>query len=416
MIFLFFLLFSISFLTFKLQKVVPCSYLIFKGNTEVKLSLGNQNITNFYGIDLQVPFTWTSPNYYQHNNSLMDYEFSTVFFRGFPYLAHLYSDTLQLLDTHNQKILVSEFKFFSIIDYEIYGFNHEGLGLGINEKNEFSIVNLLKKNSHIDKLAFGILPKNTQKGTLYFGGIPSEITNHKKFKVYIKTYNNTWSATLNSIHFYNTKRKDDNKLNFTFMNNLKDNSYIYENIIYFQMNINTINVPENYMNYLTQVSFFNQLINKGICFYVNSTTEIYISCNYRDFSSFPEYIVFTLSDIPFTFKITELFECNKQNCKFLMTHLTNKENSFILGYVFMSKFLSEFNLETKSITFYSDTPFGIPIIINKKFLKNFVKYFAFCLSFLFFVLIVIKMKFVKLDLRKKYNSYFSCKNDSILLL
>ena len=100
-----------------------------------------------------------------------------------------------------------------------------------------------------------------------------------------------------------------------------------------------------------------------------------------------------------------------------MTHLTNKENSFILGYVFMSKFLSEFNVETKSITFYSDIPFGIPIIINKKFLKNFVKYFAFCLSFLFFVLIVIKMKFVKiLDLRKKYNSYFSCKNDSILLL
>ena len=102
----------------------------------------------------------------------------------------------------------------------------------------------MKKNSHIEKLAFGILPKNSQKGTLYFGGIPSEITNHKKFKVYIRTYNNTWSATLNSIQFYYTKRKDNNKLNFTFMNNLKDNSYIYENIIYFQMNINTINVPD----------------------------------------------------------------------------------------------------------------------------------------------------------------------------
>lgn len=416
MIFLFFLLFSFSFRALKLQNVVPCSYLFFKGKAEIQISLGNQNNTNFYGIDLQVPFTWTLPSYYLQNKFLMDYEIYTVFFGGFPYLAHLHSAPLQLYDRYNHKIIVSEFTFFSIIDHEKDSFNHEGLGLGINEKKEFSIVHLLKKNGYIEKLEFGILPRN-QKGTLYFGGIPSEIRNNKKYKAYIKTYNNTWSATLNSIHFYNTKSKSENKFSITFIDDLKGNSYIYENIIYFQMNINTINVPENFMKYLTQVSFFNQLINKGICIYVNSSTEIYISCNYQSFSSFPDYIVFSLSGIPFSFKIAELFECNKKNCKFLMTHLTNKENSFIFGYVFMSKFLSEFNLEAKSITFYSNTPFGIPITLNKEILKNFVKYFSFCLSFFFFLLIIIKKKLIKIiDLREKDNSSFSCKNDSILLL
>jgi len=232
----------------------------------------------------------------------------------------------------------------------------------LNKKENFFIYEL-KKNELISEFTFTILYEENNSllnykndinfGTIIIGESP-HIFNPDKYKKEDQfTYQmDDWSISSNKVKFNSSK-----------------GDYFQDNV---EIQFNTISGllrgTESYKLKIEEI-FFSELIKKKLCQVEISIDNIYLS-DYHVFScennnemknyikSFPILYFELQNDIKFMFTYDELFKVYNERLYFMVIFRVESYTAFkprwVMGELFLRKYLATFNYETKEISFYKN--------------------------------------------------------------
>ena len=251
------------------------------------------------------------------------------------------------------------------------------IGLKLIEINpltqEKHFIYQLKTNKLLNYYSFFLEFNDEEKGNFVLGDYPHEYNSKKYNKdqfIYIR------SGKMDNLVDWII---DFDEINFgDFHFSIKKASIEYENGL--------IIAPSESKNYILK-TYFNDSINKNICFEETKNNITTYFCNKDNFSikNFPN-LFFVLKDSNFSFELNKddlfLIENNKIYFKIAFQSFQNLklESHWILGQSFLKKHLLVFDLDKKIIGFYNNK-IQIGGIKNGKKLKTF---FVICL-FIFII-------------------------------
>jgi hypothetical protein len=235
----------------------------------------------------------------------------------------------------------------------LFLYNYDSISFAYSFQNEsFSVLHQLYKNKIIPHKSFAIQLDDpfTSSGIMYIGGIPKQLLSNYSYssQCFVNKTINQWSCELTSIEL---------------------NGEVYNNVIYPSFQTNTIRIlsPKGFMDYVEKV-YFRDLIKDSKCLKVERYEVDEIQCSCEDI---PENFTmhFEINGNIFTLNRTELFEKVRSTCTFMIQENYLDDKQWVFGSIFFYKYLTYFNTETSSITFYSLTPFKKSIsfttILNK---------------------------------------------------
>ena len=290
------------------------------------------------------------------------------------------NDNFTLIKNNKEKKIYNiNFKTYENITNDFIILNDGYLGLKYSnnkdsKKNNFFFQ--IKNKNAIKNFIFFFSFQKQNKSKFIIGDYP-----HNIFKKYKKNY-----------HFKEISSfLSDFKWNINFLN-LKLLNNIFNNITAeFSMNIYGIIFPYK-LKKIFDENYFDKLILKKKCFLekFKKNNKLYngIYCdkeiNYRNFVPIKFYH-FELN-YSFELSINDLITKTKNYILFNIFFI-EEENNFILGEIFLKKYLFSFNIETKKIGFYKKIHQNYNYIkINEKFVIYFLILFIFILIYIIFIM------------------------------
>lgn len=309
------------------------NYEVIQGIYHVMLKIESINLINYMEIDLSIGFLWISDLNFEEKDlestSLIATE-TVQLSNGIMYLAKLLKGKISL---DFNEISMTDFYMYYLKrdEYKIY--DSVGFAFKVDyEKSSF--LHQLYNHQLIDKLLFAFVPNKRfyNSGEIFYGGIPDE-----KIKDKYSTHCNVtehWGCTLQGITIGNKKKIE-----------------LDEKYIHFETQYQQIFLRKNIIDTIVN-EYFSDYIKKQQC-YVNND-RYFCPCSYID--SF-QNISFTLDNHEFIFTGHELFEQEGMNCYFII--LENKKSYYdIFGTYFLRKYITIFDYENKTVSFYNDEPFN----------------------------------------------------------
>lgn len=332
LLYFFFLLLKASLLH---CKSIESYYIVLYGQYHIRLSIGErvQKITR--AVQQTLPYTWLSEYHYISPVPLFYNDNVTI--NGEAFKAEVITERINLKNEEN----IDFFKFYLVGNYDIYNKYTDGYSFALKFINDsFSIIHLLYQHNVISKKAYGIIPTNNFNGMFIYGEIPIE--RKKKYLyssiLYIKEDYVTWGNDLYYIYVGEHLYEYDNR----------KNSYAY-----FHSGSKWISVSKEYWNFMVE-NVFKDLIRVGICS-VQKQKVNYVLCKEK---LLPELfkISFQFENFTFCIPMKKLFECKRTFCDFQMTYDENNiKNIWSFGISFLNLFTTEFDYDSKSITFHTKT-------------------------------------------------------------
>ena len=260
-----------------------------------------------------------------------------------------------------KNISLDDFWFVIVGNSRGYDSRVGGIGLTYKFSDEkYSLIHQFKKNKLIIHLSYGFIPpslvhknnnisdnstsmNNNKEGLIFFGGVPKKYINNKyRYNCKVTEKYNFWSCELPYI-FIGEISYDNINNNLLFKN---------KNYAYFNGAERRILAPEDFMTFL-KFNYFKNEINNGTCKYYLYGMNYIFECICVIKNNFPN-ITLIFNNYQYKFTSEELFEYyGGGNCIFLIQGNHLRKNNFIIGTPFLHKFISNFDYETKYITFYS---------------------------------------------------------------
>ena len=210
----------------------------------------------------------------------------------------------------------------------------------------------VKKVANLSKYIISFeFDENNNKGNLIFG---DELFNYKNTKYFESQYIGSYSSQNHQIYFNEAKmilNSDNTNINISQGTNS-----------IFDYNLGFIIGLDNYKK-LIDLHFFDDLINKKICFYdnvhFNNTNFNVYSCNEGNFESkiksFPK-LIFVSKNFEYNFELTyaDLFTKINNKYYFLVIFKEKSEkNTWIFGQPFYKKYQFTINLDQNWVGFYN---------------------------------------------------------------
>ena len=351
---------------------IQLSYRAFYAN----IYIGEPEVKVLLPLDQEMQILWADSGGYRVENSstskvINDTEIS---FRYNRFYGKTISDKICLRnnidintneivnDTKN--IILDDFWFIKVGYIRGYDNRVGGIGLAYKFADErYSLIHQLKEKNIISHLSYGFIPSlliNTYEqsenekinetsfnnknkdGIVFFGGIPKNyIFNKYRYNCKLTEKYNFWSCELSHV-FIGEINKNNNSENIYFENN---------NYAYFNAAEMRILAPREFIIFLRINYFQNELLDGTCKYYMYGTYIFECKCELRD--KFPN-ISFIFNNYKYTFTSSELFkDYGGGLCHFLIQDNSLRKDNFLFGAPFMSKFISNFDYETKYITFYS---------------------------------------------------------------
>ena len=333
---------------------------IYIGEPEQKLLLA---------LDQELQVTWTDTIHYKQISSSTSKEINKtkISFRKLNLFGNTISDQISfknvlVMDYNlNNTLNVSMNDFWFVVIENSRGYDSRVGGIGLSYKfayEEYSLIHHLKKNNFINFLSYGFIPSSLlinnendnitslyKDGLIFFGGIPKKyIINKYRYNCKITEKYNFWSCNLPYILFGEILY-DSTANNILFYEN--------NNYAYFNGAERRILAPEDFMLFLKH-NYFRDEINNRICKYYMYGMNYVFECACDIKNNLPN-ISFIFDNYQYKFTPRELFAYyGNGNCLFLIQGNHLRKNNFILGVPFLNKFISNFDYETKYITFYSE--------------------------------------------------------------
>ena len=161
-----------------------------------------------------------------------------------------------------------------------------------------------------------------------------------------------WNCNFTSV-FY----KSNNGSFVTFTNT---------NYSYFQSMEPIIRAPKYFLNYLKE-NFFKEVVEKGLCLDKDS-----IQCQEQAFYNLPKYLYFVFGEFYYMINVRELFTVIEK--KYFFNIKPSYTDLWIIGDIFLRKYLVEYNYDKNIIVFYEPTnkPFTIFPLNELNIVDNFM--------------------------------------------
>ena len=326
-------------------QILSCDYYSMLLISKLQLSIGTPYQTVFASIDLFLPFSFIRSDLFDlSRSSTIEANESTIFnYDNKTYQAVLYSD-LTNIDAKEFTPTLYGYTLYIINRNKSDTLIDNGYGFAFKYHNEsFSLVHQLKQNVFIDRAVFALYldEPSLNKGTIYFGGIPQEVIEHKnKLSCKVSDAYTPWGCTLNTI----------------IVNNDMININRYS---FFQSNEQAIIFPYDIMLRIISSPAIQYYITKGICEFIEESSWNYINCLQSSFypnNKIEMYFVFDNKGYKLT--IDELFYCSSMVCSSNFYSVPAKYGDMIIfGNAFLNKYVAEFDYDAKTVSFYSDYTF-----------------------------------------------------------
>lgn len=233
----------------------------------------------------------------------------------------------------------------------------KGISLGFEKPNEYnSLTKQLKKAGYIDKAIFSFIPAETIRGGLYFGEFKYDLARgYYGMTCKVNEEISKWGCDLQSI-------------SFQYSNNT---TIIYYNTSYgyFQSSGPFLVVPKSFFDFLID-TFFKDLFKKNQCEYVSTFfgyKSLVCECD-KFMNNFP-IIGFVFDGYRMIFKSYTIFNQYGNSCYFLIEYKEGNED-FIFGSSFLLNFITKFDNEENTVSFYSMNRFEK--VIQGHIKKNFI--------------------------------------------
>lgn len=326
------------------------------GHIEVRLSFGEPPQLVFIPIDIRNHFTWINPFIYTKESSRT----VTLIQEDALTINNKVVTSMLLEDNINfpiNDITLNQFLFF-YVKYKESTSSNGAIGLSYKVTSpKISFVHQLYEKRLILKKAFGLYYSlEKEKGFLYLGGFPLEITS--KFPY-------TSACDVN-----NGSQQWGCKLDFSFTSNDRYNIKMISSIAYFNSTEYYTYIPRDYMEYLNK-TVFNKYYKNKQCSYIDFIDKAGVSCNCNSLDDFPD-IYFVIANSYFRFSKEHLFYQFDTACSFLMRYAKGS-NDWMFGDSFMLRYPIQFSYADHEIRFYSESNFEYKEKIAKPS-KNSVRY------------------------------------------
>ena len=273
------------------------------------------------------------------------------------------SDLIHVTSIENEEILMNETNFLLVNELASYEnvlkkYEHFSgmIGLGVFDYNEYTCcfrVNLgfifsLKKGKIVENnnFFFKFDKNNDEVGKLFFGEKPHNLfPDEYKFERYVEKHASNYFITIHwVIEVDNVYFGFGKFVNFTYCLFDVQNGMI---------------LADGYFKEIVDDKFFGEEFKKGNCQFEIIDDYIYYYCNKKaNLKNFYD-VKFYSHDYNYTFVFTkdDLFY-TYENTKYFLIYFPNskesKSNNWILGKVFLKKYLFVFNSDSKTIGFYKE--------------------------------------------------------------
>ena len=315
----------------------------------------------------------------------------------------------------------TEYEYHSNTCMSIGFQSRQSLGLGYDLNFVSQIKHYKKNNISLIKdydWTFNFTTDN--EGFLIIGEKPHEYDkNNYREEQFLSTgsknrfYTGDWYFEFDSIYYSGLKPNN---------NTLFNSSFYSDNSVKFDLNLGLIEGTEKYEQSL-KLDFFNELIDKKICFVENIEDQYRIYyCNKIMSINYIEKYFPTLKfcmkryGICFEFTYKDLFKERNDSIYFLVYFKIKNNNSygsnrFSIGQILLKKYLITFNYDTKLIGFYDKN-----IKLERKEDKSIKKYYEhdgkvitiFIIAFVVFLVIgfILGKKIYETTRKKKANELY----------
>ena len=241
-----------------------------------------------------------------------------------------------------------------------------GLSLSLGLKNESSsILHTLYKEKKISDLKFGFYfpPSTPLNGTLYIGGVDKNLIKNMQSSQ-CRSNDTFWGCQLHKV---------------TFNNN---GSLVFGNTFatFFQTEYHPIYCPIEFLDYLKE-NFLKDLFENNVCKYhvFGSSKYIQIRCQNLTtvYSALPEYLNFdfggNLLRIPMLNLTYSFTEIGKDYVVINMFYAERdvRNDQWNFGMNFFINYITLFDYEDKTVTFYSNENIITSAIISKESIQYF---------------------------------------------
>lgn len=368
------------------QKIIVSEIKTVCSKLQTIIAIGHP-IKNFYfEINLKSNISIISNPFYKPFDSLTYQELSkeNVTMNNSTYYFSSFQERFAFLNNDSDDSFTSvNLRFYSPLIY--YDDIINGFSLASQYDNlNYSILHQLYNKQLINEKKFNFFlnqKNNKMKNMIIFGKIPEYFLESKftqfKSKLNIDQKYSGWGFTLHSI---------------------KMNNYIYNINQYAQLDTSEgdIYTPLDFILYLNQTVFTPYLNNKT-CFLVNNTGIILFECKSKYIQNFPP-VEFYFDNCKFIFNIKKIFQMYENTCIFKIKPQPNKgkqwdTNKWTLGYSFFQDYITEFDYDHKTVTFYSDKPFSFINFMEKQIIQKIYLFLSVLLQSQSIFLLAINLMF-----------------------
>lgn len=227
---------------------------------------------------------------------------------------------------------VSDLPFYSLESH--YGPTKNTLGLAykFNDEN-YSLLHNLKKRNIIDRAAFGFGYLKEPVGKVLLGGFPTKLTEGRSVShCQVDQGHSAWGCSLRYVLMGEFKYP------------------VKKGYVSFHANASKIFAPQKFIAALKK-NIFQDLIKKKIC---NSTLfmDWNFECDCKSLHLFPD-ITFVIEDKKYILEKNEVFYHLAFSCFFIIVE--SPTNEWVIGTSFLKKYLTLFDYENSTISFYSES-------------------------------------------------------------
>lgn len=333
--------------------------------TSVLFGSNNQNITTKINLSLQ--FTWISKKVFNVSES-NSYSFTK-------------KDTIDLLffkqeadESTDRFILVNKCTNHHIMNYPFYlgieskytmvNLGSIGLAFKFND-TKYSSIHYLYNNKYISNLSFGLYPHDSSNGILFFGGIHEHLLQGMKTSFCtVDDSKFNWNCRLSHIYI--------GDISLMKSSNAIDKVASFDGYSYFEASENHIYCPKEYITFLIGTVFKNSFAQKQ-CRYESSSDQ-FIECKCNIINSFPN-VNFVFDGKAYTIKLEHLFLNRNYTdyCALEIIYSSWYKNQWVFGTPFLRNFVSVFDYNNQTVTFYSENDFisfdYFNLFLKKKLIK-----------------------------------------------
>lgn len=367
------ILISLIIIRFSFQKkIISLPLTESYGTYDIFIKLNEKNDDKQFELDMACDFLWVDyPKYFTEDEPLGDLRNFIIRNKSYPFQESLTNLSFKKGTIEVLQFPLFQFKGDAISNFDTFPLSH-------SYRNEsLSIIQRFINYGLIESKAFGLYYNLTnQNATLFLGGLPDDLIGNYPYMKSCpvakinSTYNPYWGCELTEV----------------VMGELR---YRNSHFSFFQSNVEYIYAPVEFQTFLLDY-YFKPFIENKTCIFHSESVSMFFDCDCNQIKYQPP-IVFKFKEFDVSFSIEEMSLKHGNFCYFDIEKNTEDAHTWKFGILFLQKFVSLFDIETDTITFYSLTSFERQ---NKKIIE-FIYIFisvGMLISILNYIIVKIKNK------------------------